>query len=183
MKAIFAALLILAAFSQALTFTEDEVAQLDVNDIKEFLRGIFDAWKSNQEEVEELLKCLEKFTDIETEIGVIIQKLKKIDPRDIRKVIAVVVEIIECTQKIFGDVKFCFRSGSEIWKIVSRLLKMSPIEIFIKIMGNIHVNGEILWNDIVEIIHAIKEGNCYKLGHCLGELMELMIFKAKPLNF
>ena len=179
MKANTSAILILLV----LTFAQcrAEVKDMAFSDMKEFMRGVFEAWKANQEEVTELLKCIDAMTEIETEIGKVLEELKKLDPTDVNALSKFIATCILAVQKVSGDVYVCFESGSEFINIVGRLFKLSPIELIMKILGNIHMNGQLLWNDIIGIIHALKEGNLYKVGYCLGELMDVMVFKViKP---
>ncbi len=178
MKATFG-LLILVLASGCLGLQQDK-PEFDFGSIVDTFRGIFEAWKANNEKVEELLKCVGNVGDIETQLWKIIEILKNATVDDPRQMMQLIAKIIQIAQEGFNDVKQCYHSTSELLTILRRIFSLGFIELITKVLGNIRLNGPQIWSDLSGMYIALTKGNFYKFGYFAGELTDLLILKLVP---
>ena len=181
MKAILFGLLLVLAISRAEPTPESEPA-FTIDDLVELLRGVFESWEVNKEEVEKLLLCVGDLKDIEVEVAKILEELKHIDVKDIVKLIEAIVRLFVCVQQIFKDIEPCIDSAGEIAKIVAKITKLTPMELLLKLFHNIMENGKKIYNDVIALIDAIKVKDFYKVGYYVGDILWTLFLEEGQSN-
>ena len=177
MKAILVGILLILSCVHAEENIVAEEPNFTIDDLLETLRGIFEAWEVNKEEVHKLLLCVSGLKDIELQIAKIMEEIKKIDLKDIVKLVEAIVRLFGAVQQLFKDITPCIDSKGEIIIIVKKLIKLTPIEMLLKIFHNIMNEGKKIYNDIISMIDAFKTKNYYKFGYYMGDILELLFLK------
>eukprot|EP00829_Urostomides_striatus_P013794 TRINITY_DN38_c0_g1_i1.p1 TRINITY_DN38_c0_g1~~TRINITY_DN38_c0_g1_i1.p1 ORF type:complete len:226 (-),score=86.29 TRINITY_DN38_c0_g1_i1:19-696(-) len=173
MKALF--LVVLLGLS--LASTSPEVPQMNLEEFIETLRGVFEAWEVNKEEVEKLLLCVHDLGDIKHQIEIIMEEIKKISMKDIIKLVEVIVKLFVAVQQIFKDIEPCIDAAGELKKLLEKIIHLTPVELFMKLFHNIMENGKQIYNDIIAMINAYYDGNYYDFGYYLGDVLEILFLK------
>ena len=148
-----------------------------LDDLIDILRGIFEAWEINKEEVDKLLICVNDIKDIELEVAKILEELKHIDVKDIVKLIEALVRLFVAVQQIFKDIEPCIDSTGEIVKLVAKLIKLTPMELLMKLFKNIMENGQKIYKDVIAFIEAIKTKNYHDAGFTIGDILWTLFLK------
>ena len=181
MKFAFATIFLILTICQGLNVRIAARPRI-INEVMEMLRGTFEAWRANKEEVNELLECVDGIEEIKTQIEEIIEEIKHLNPLDIKKIADLLMRLIDSVQKILSDVGHCYKSETELYNIVMRVISLTPLQLITKILGNIRVNGGQIWGDIMGLIDAAKKGSYYQIGFCFGDAIDLLFLKLKPIN-
>ena len=168
MKAILLGLLIVLSVNVAKAYTFD--------DFVETLRGIFESWEVNKEEVNKLIICVNDLKDIEFQIEEIMKEFKEINFKDISKIITLIAKLFGHFQQIFKDIRPCIDSNGEIKKLFDKFIHLTPIQILLKLFENIMKNGQKIYNAIMALVKAYQEKDYYNFGFNVGEVIEDLFF-------
>lgn len=129
------------------------------------------------EEVEKLLLCVADLKDIEFQIEQILEELKKLDLKDILKLVEIITRIIGEVQQVFKDIEPCLDSTGEIKKLINKFINLTPIEMLNRIIKHIMYSGKEIYDAIMKIIQGYKDKSYYVIGYNIGEIIELLFFK------
>ena len=177
MKAfIFAILLTLSFCYEEEVQTTPEV-KMDFDDLLDVLRGIFESWEVNKEEVEKLLLCVSDMKDIEHEIEIIMEELKKIDIFDILKLVEIIGKLFAAFQRIFKFIQPCLDSVEEIKKLVEKVFRYDLFEFVKRLFMHLKNDGKILYEHVKSMLKYFKEGDYNKFGYHFGEILEILFLK------
>ncbi len=175
---LFAILAILAVAHGTQITTADVPDQFGMDDVVETLRGIFESWEVNKEEVTKLLECVRSLKDLEKQIGIIMEEIKQIDLKDLAKLVEMVVKLFGAFQQLFKDILPCIDAKGEIIKLVNKFIHLTPIEMLKKLAMNLLDNGRRLLNDILAGISAFQRKDFYQFGYQIGEVIELLFLRT-----
>ena len=170
MKAILLGLLIVLSVNTAKAFVFD--------DLVETLRGIFESWEVNKEEVNKLIICIGDLKDIEFQIDEIMKEFKEIDFKDISKLITLIAKLFGHLQQIFKDITPCLDTKGEIKKLLDKIIHLTPIQILLKLFENVMKNGQKIYNEIMALVKAYNEKNYYSFGYNIGEILEDLFLRT-----
>jgi len=174
MKAIVLCLLIVCAVTADAKLNSP---QMTFDDLLLFLKGLFSAWEVRKEEVHKLVECVRDLGEIEHEIDVIMEELKKIDIKNIRKLAEIIARLFEAIQKIFKDIKPCIDATEDIKKLVEKIMKYTVYEMIIKIITHIMHDSKEIYDDIILAIDYYNKGDYEKFGYYVGEILEILFLK------
>jgi len=174
MKAILLGLLLVLSVVEA---NQLRAAPGPMDNLIETLRGVFESWEVNKEEVEKLLLCVADLKDIEFQIEQILEELKKLDLKDILKLVEIITRIIGEVQQVFKDIEPCLDSTGEIKKLINKFINLTPIEMLNRIIKHIMYSGKEIYDAIMKIIQGYKDKSYYVIGYNIGEIIELLFFK------
>lgn len=179
MKAIFCVLLLVLALTSAEGLRADKFS---MDNLIEMLRGIFESWDVNKEEVDRLLLCVSDMKDIEHQVEKVMEDLKKLDLHDLAKLVETVSRLFGEVQSIFKDILPCVDSASEIKKLLDKIIHLKPSDFFTRLFHNLLNNGRQIYNGIIALIKAFSAADYYTFGYNIGDILELLFLKNPDLS-
>ena len=147
------------------------------DDIIKVFRGVFEAWKANNESVNLLLGCTDSMTDVEAQIISIINETQQFDPSDPRRIVESVIRIIINVENIIKDTLICIDSAEDFKVMLNRIIVLTPTEILLRVYFNFMYNAKRVSDDIATLINAYNAGDFYNIGYKAGDIADVILFK------
>ena len=179
MKTILFTILALLAAAHALRV--DPSIQIGMHNFTEILRGIFESWDIEHEEVKELIICVHSIEDIEVQVVEIIHEIKQINIRNLSKLAEIMVKLFGALQNVFKDLQPCIDSEGDIKKLLEKFIHLSHIEMLKRLLHNLLDNGHRVLDYLADAVDMIKAAEYYKFGFDVGEVIELLFLKTPGL--
>ena len=173
MKAIIFAFFFVFALT---TFVPDGEPR-DIKDVLEMIRGILESWEINKEEVEKLLICVQDLEDIQVQVEIILEEIKKLSLKDIIKLAEAIARIVSAIQQLFKDMEPCIDAAGELFKILGKFVHLSFWELVQKILVNIFNNPRLIMENLEKMMDAYEKLEYRDTGYYLGEVIELLLLK------
>ena len=173
MKAIIFAILALAAVAVC-----DKAPMFVVDDMIETLRGIFESWDIEHEEVNELLTCVKTMKNVEAHLAEAIKEIKQIDIRNLSKLVEVITKLFVALQNAFKEMHPCIEVDGDVRKLLDKFIHLGFFQILKKITLNLLDNGRLVLNYLVSAVHMVHAGDYFRFGFDIGEVIELLFFRT-----
>ncbi len=107
--------------------TLDEYVKL----VKGLLKGL-----NVNNDVEKVLKCVEKVPDVVAIIEMALETIKKFDIKNIGEIVQAFVKIFDAVKKLLSDLSVCAETVTELKAIIEKLSNLDVKKILTYVMGN-----------------------------------------------
>jgi len=146
-------------------------------------KGVFEAWKENEESVEKLILCNRNLFEVHKTMKRISDIIQRIVWHDFKNVINSFKLIAVEFTSICDELMMCVDGGEELMVLLRRIIYLSPSELLCRIYLNVLANIQDIVQDIREGFNSLITRNFHNFGYHLGDAIELILFKNIPRHF
>eukprot|EP00826_Nyctotherus_ovalis_P035084 TRINITY_DN2979_c0_g3_i2.p1 TRINITY_DN2979_c0_g3~~TRINITY_DN2979_c0_g3_i2.p1 ORF type:complete len:146 (+),score=39.70 TRINITY_DN2979_c0_g3_i2:181-618(+) len=127
-----------------------------------------------------LLACNKDLGKAHDSLHKIMQFIKDTTWTDPVSIITTLKHVSKEFSKICDNLLSCAESTDEFLALLKRVIYLSPREFINRIYSNFLANGRRITDAVHEGIAALHKRDFYTFGHSIGEVAELLVFKAVP---
>ena len=146
-------------------------------------KGVFEAWKDNEESVEKLISCNRNLFEVHKTMKRICNIIQRIVWHDFKNVTDSFKLIALEFASICDELMMCVDGKEELMVLLRRVIYLSPSEFLYRIYLNFLANIQNIVQDIREAFDSLIARNFYNFGYHLGDAIELIFFKNIPRHF